>query len=107
MEAESMHIDFVRSGGFAGLRLTVSLDMQDLAAEQAAALAKMIESAGFFDLPEQIQPASPAPDRFEYRVTVSSPEQRHSVVVSEAAVPERLRPLLDYLTTFALTRKNR
>jgi hypothetical protein len=49
-----MHIEFVRSGGFAGLRLAASIDSQHLTPEQASTLDKLIAAAGFFDLPERL-----------------------------------------------------
>jgi hypothetical protein len=100
-----MHIEFVRSGGFAGLRLAASIDSQQLTPEQASNLGKLIADAGFFDLPEQITSPKPAPDRYMYQIIVSSAQQTHSINVSEAVVPDRLRPLLDFLTTLASSSK--
>jgi len=100
-----MHIEFVRSGGFTGIRLSASIDTQQLLAEQASTLEKLIEESGFFDLPAQIKPTTPGPDRFEYQVVVSSNGQTHSVNVSESVAPERVRPLLDFLTTIAMSGK--
>ena len=101
-----MQIEFVRSGGFAGIQLTASLDTQELDSEQVMAVEKMVEEADFFNLPEEIQAGSSAADRFIYHLTVSISEETHSVMVHEAGMPDRLRPLGGYLTTFALTRKN-
>ncbi len=100
-----MQIEFVRTGGFAGLRLTESIDTQELPQEQASNVEAMIRDSGFFELPEKLLPPSPAPDRFEYRVTVSTNMQSHTIVASEILVPDRLRPLLNYLTTLAMTAK--
>ena len=100
-----MHIEFVRSGGFAGMRLTTSVDTDQLPTERASALDKLIADANFFELPEQLLPAGPAPDRFQYKLTVTAPQKNHSVVVSDAVAPETLRPLLDYLTTLAMVSK--
>jgi len=102
-----MHIEFVRSGGFGGIRLTGSFDTEKLPPEQAATLGKLVDGAGFFRLSDQIKPASPVPDQFEYRVTISFVEQTHSVVVDESVVPPGLRPLLDFLTTLAISSKKR
>ena len=102
-----MHIEYVRSGGFAGIRLAGSFDTEKFPPEQAATLGKLIEEAGFFRLSEQIKPASAIPDQFEYRITISSTRQTHSVVVDESVVPASLRPLLDYLTTLAISGKKR
>jgi hypothetical protein len=100
-----MHIEFVRSGGFAGIKLSASLDTQQLLPEQSSTLEKLVADAGFFDLPAQIKPASPGPDRFEYQVVISSAGKTHSISVGDAVVPERARPLLDFLTTLAMSGK--
>ncbi len=102
-----MQIEFKRTGGFAGMRLSASVDTQQLRQDQGARLEKMVADVGFFGLPENIKPASPTPDRFEYSISVSSAGQAHTVVVSEASVSEELRPLLDYLTTLAMIKKDR
>ncbi len=102
-----MHIEFVRRGGFAGISLTARVDSEKLAADEAKALEQKVNDASFFDLPEQIKPASPGADMFEYSVTISSPPRTHTVVVSETVVPEKMRPLLDHLTNLARTGKYR
>jgi hypothetical protein len=102
-----MHIDFVRTGGFAGIRLAASVETGQLPLEQALWLEKMVADAGFFGLSPTIGPPSPVPDRFEYQVNISSAVQEHSGVVNESVVPERLRPLLDYLVTLALSNTDR
>jgi hypothetical protein len=100
-----MHINFTRSGGFAGMRLACTVDTQQLPAEQASELDKLVSDAAFFDLPEKIMPEKPRPDRFEYRLSVEADDKSHSVTVSDAAAPESLRPLLNYLTTLAIVRR--
>ncbi len=102
-----MHIQFTRTGGFAGVRLTTDVDTTELPSEQASMLDKLVNEAGFFNLPEKLAPETPAPDRFEYQLTVESPQQTHSVVVSDAAAPASLRPLLNYLTTLAMVSRKR
>ena len=102
-----MYIEYVRSGGFAGIRLKGSFDTEKLPPEQATTLGNLIEGAGFFRLSDQIKATSPGPDQFEYRVTISSAEQTHSVVVDESVIPASLRPLLDYLTTLVISSKKR
>jgi len=100
-----MHIDFTRSGGFAGMRLSCSVDTDHLSPEQATEVEKLIDNAGFFELPEKLVPEQPRPDRFEYRVNVDAGEKQHSITVSDAVAPESLRPLLNYLTTLAIVRR--
>ena len=100
-----MNIEFVRTGGFAGMRLTANIDSKDLPKEQAAALEKLVVEARFFELPAEIKPDSPAPDRFDYRVVIDSGRKKNSINVSDAVIPESLQPLLDHLTALAMTSK--
>ena len=100
-----MYIEFARTGGFAGLRLSASVDTQELPSEQVSAVEAMVRDADFFGLPEKLLPPAPSPDRFEYRVAISTDKKSHSIVANDALVPDRLRPLLDYLTTLAMTAK--
>jgi hypothetical protein len=97
-----MHIEFVRTGGFAGIRLSAAVDTQGLPAEQASTLDRLIADADFFKLPEKLIQESPARDRFEYTLTVAAAGQTHSIEVNDAGAPESLRPLLNFLTTLAM-----
>jgi hypothetical protein len=96
-----MHITFERTGGFAGMRLAVTIDTHQLSPEEAKELEEMVEAAGFFDLPAKISSESPGADRFHYKLTVEAEGQRHTVELGEAAAPEPLRTLLRRLTTVA------
>ncbi len=102
-----MQIDFIRTGGITGVRLTTSVDTTQLPPDQAVTLHKLIDDAGFFNLPDNLAPPKPMPDRFEYRLTITSAEQTKSIVAYDGAVPDTLRPLLNYLTTMAMVSKNR
>jgi hypothetical protein len=102
-----MYIEFVRSGGFAGILLMAKLDLENLSKEESTLLESQIDDAKFFDLPEQIKSASPMADRFEYQITISSPPRKHSVTVHESRVNDSLRPLVDHLTNLARTGKYR
>ncbi len=101
-----MHIDFTRSGGFGGLRLSVSIDIEQLAVDEAANVKKLIDQAGFFDLPARLDTSQNEVDRFEYRISITAADRSHTVVMSDAAVPDRVQPLIDHLTTLARTRRS-
>ncbi len=88
------------------MRLVATVDSQTLPLEEAGNLDGMVETAGFFDLPSVIAAKTPGPDRFQYRLTVETPDRRHRVEVDEAAAPARLRPLLEWLTTLARKRED-
>jgi hypothetical protein len=102
-----MRIEFVRSGGFAGLFLTANIDLQTLPPDESATFEREINDTAFFELPEQIKSSFPMPDRFEYQITVTSPQRTHTVTVSESLVTDALRLLVDHLTDLARTGKYR
>jgi hypothetical protein len=99
-----MHIQFERSGGFAGMRLTAAIDSDTLSPDDAAALRDLIHTASFFDLPAKSQKSPSGADRFQYKVTVESADRRHTIEIDESAVPPSLRPLLTWLTEKAKSR---
>jgi hypothetical protein len=100
-----MRIAFLRTGGFAGLRLGLELDTDRMEAGAASELAELVQQAGFYKLPARLAGAAQGRDRFQYRLRVSSStRQEHEIVVDEASVPAELRPLLARLTDLALHR---
>lgn len=93
-----MRIEFERSGGVAGLRLSATIESDSLSNQEADELCKLVEDAGFFDLPADITSPKAQPDQFVYAVTVETEARRHSVRVDDSAAPARLQPLLDWLS---------
>ena len=93
-----MRIHFERSGGFAGLRLQHDLDTTSLPPTEAEEVARLVDSAHFFELPQAIRATQPGADRFRYKLAVEAGVQKHSIEVDDAAMPEKLRPLLSWLT---------
>lgn len=91
-----MRIAFERSGGFAGMLMSVSIDTTKLAPTEANQVRSLVEEAKFFQLPEAIANAS-QPDRFQYHLTIAEKKRQHSVVVGESSLPGSLKPLVDWL----------
>jgi hypothetical protein len=98
-------VHFERSGGFAGLNLSASVDTGGLDEDEASQLEQEIEQANFFHLPARLQAAEPGADRFEYNITVERGLHKHSVNVSEASLPDTLRPLVSHLEQLLRTRR--
>ncbi len=95
-----MRIHFTRSGGFAGLQLSVSVASDTLPEQDVVELRRMIEQADFFVLPAVLGDSAAA-DQFSYKVTVEQAARQHTVEVTEDAAPATLQPLLDWLTRAA------
>lgn len=100
-----MRIEFVRSGGFAGLRLATSFDVDELPPEEAHELEDALDSARFFSLPEQLHEEDRGADRFQYEITVEDNDRRHTVQAGEASLPENVQPLVRQLERLAKTRR--
>ena len=101
-----MRIEFERSGGFAGLRLAATIEADELSVEEAEELCKLVEEAGFFDLPARIAGPNAQPDQFMYKVTVETEARRHTVQLENTAPTPELQPLLDWLSR-AVRRRRR
>ncbi|WP_017314273.1 protealysin inhibitor emfourin [Mastigocladopsis repens] len=92
-----MRISFERTGGFAGISRTKTVDTANISANEADLLPQLVEAANFFNLPENITASTSQPDRFQYRLTVEDEGRKHTVTVSETALPGTLRPLIEWL----------
>ncbi len=92
-----MHIEFERTGGFAGIRLATGFDIDDLPDDQAGALRQLIEQADFFSLSENLL-GTPMPDVFQYTLTIGSAEHRHTVRTDDVSATPPLQRLLNELS---------
>jgi hypothetical protein len=105
LENSPMKISFLRTGGFAGLRLATTIDSTTLSPEETAHLRMLVENAGFFALPASLKAKASGADRFQYTITIETPEQQHTVTADESAVSPALRQLLNWLTKAASIKK--
>jgi hypothetical protein len=92
-----MRISLERTGGFAGRRVQIDLDSRSLPAARARQLRSLLARSRFFDLPVLLDSGASGADRFHYRVTVEEDDRSHTVEAGEAAIPNNMRPLLDWL----------
>ncbi len=92
-----MRIFFERAGGFAGLRITTAIDLDQLPEEDANRLLRMLDQCAFFKLPESPE-AGKAPDEFTYSITVDEPGRRHTIHTSDTTASAELRELLNELS---------
>lgn len=99
-----MKISYERTGGFAGMRMAITIDVDSLPASDAAALRKLVSDADFFNLPET-RAGKVIPDGFQYAITVEGDEKKRTVQATEASVPDSLRPLLDDLSLRARSQR--
>jgi hypothetical protein len=97
-----MKIYFERSGGFAGMVTSITVDTKMLRPEEAREIQKLIEEAHFFNLPSKL-PQQPskikgAADYYVYKITIQqNNEIRHSVQCTDLNLQSNLKSLIDYL----------
>ncbi|GAA2786689.1 hypothetical protein GCM10010470_21270 [Saccharopolyspora taberi] len=87
---------------FAGGELATSVRAADLDDESRGVLERHLEQAGVERLAERSPITGPGADMFQYEVTVERGGTRSSVVVSQTALPEELRPLVEWLEQRAI-----
>jgi Emfourin len=76
----------------------VELDTRRLTAGQEKELRELVLSSGFFDLPAELPGGGLGADRFRYRLTVQSKGETRTVEMDESAVPNSVRPLLEWIS---------
>lgn len=95
-----MRIEFKVEGGFAyfpGLHQPVTIDTNELPTEEADKLERMIEAAGFFDLPAVSLPPRGAADYLQYTITVTALGRSHTVCLTDPIGDPHVRRLVDCL----------
>ncbi|MEW6406794.1 MAG: protealysin inhibitor emfourin [Chloroflexota bacterium] len=96
-------IEFERSGGFMGRKVTLSLNLEDMPPDQARIISLLLEQADFFNISDY--PEKPTvPDAMVYSITVITETRTHTVRTSDTTAPEQLRPLLLDLSARARAR---
>lgn len=94
-----MRINFSQSGGFTGIRRSLSLDTGTMPPDEARELEDSVNSAGFFDLPEVLQ--SGGADRLQYKLTIERDAASHSIQMDDGSIPLALSPLIKKLEAAA------
>lgn len=100
-----MRIQFVRSGGFAGLRMATEIDGEALSPEELQNLREALDNAHFFTMPEEMMGEMPGADRFQYEITVEDQGLQHTVVTNEASLPQEMQPLIHQLEQIARSQR--
>jgi hypothetical protein len=100
-------IKYERTGGFAGLKLSTSFELDDLPDEQEKQVLELLDDVDFFDLPPQLLPARPGSDQFTHKIEVDGKKGKHTVLATDSAAPEKLRELIGLLNLLARTHRKK
>lgn len=96
-----MQITFERSGGFAGMRMSYSVDTEELPPEKAQAIKDLVEQVDFFNLPDVLPEEAALPDQFQYELTLETEAEKHTLKTTESGATAPVQALLRTLTLLA------
>ena len=99
-----MRISFERSGGFMGLKSSLTINLDELPENQAQTLRRLLDEANFFKLSEN-PPSESVPDGFQYIIIVETDKIVHTVHTIDTTAPDKLRPLLQELSQRARSQR--
>jgi hypothetical protein len=91
-----MRLILSRSGGVAGMvRRPLEIDTSSLPAAEASRIRNLVASAGFFELPDDLDGGQGSPDAFGYELTVVDDDgTEHAVSFAMHGAPTALRDLV-------------
>ena len=95
-----MQILFDHTGGFMGRKVSLSLNLDEMPADQSSTLRRLVDESDFFAL-EELPIKTSRPDEFIYSITITTKTIQHKISTSDSSVPEALRPLLNELSAHA------
>lgn len=93
-----MQITFERTGGLMGRQISITLNLDEMPADQSSTLKQLVDESDFFALDDSL-PKNSRPDGFQYTITINTPTIQHTVMVTDSSVPDELRSLLNELKT--------
>jgi hypothetical protein len=102
---DPIHVLLVQSGGLAGLTLVADVAVDDLPADDAAAVRRALDTVDLPALAARPAPPPTGPDRFSYELTVERAGDRRCLKLQEPEVPPELRPVLSTLLPLARPRR--
>ncbi len=94
-----MKIKFRQSGGYAGLRMGLDLDINSLSTDESTQLESLVKTSGI--LQSKSGRAENAADLINYEITIETKEGTHQVKFDDLTLPESVLPLLEYLQSQA------
>jgi hypothetical protein len=94
-----MRVQFKTDGGFVYLpgQAPMTIDTDELPAEETNELERLLEVVGFFDLPETSPPPRGAADYLRYTISVTAGEYNHTVHWTDPIEDPDAQALVEYL----------
>jgi hypothetical protein len=96
-----MHIIYEKTGGFAGITISKSFNLEDLPQKDAWRIKTLIDQIDFSALPSNFDKADGIPDQYNYSITVETEEWTHTIAASDSSAPSEVQPLIEILNTLS------
>jgi len=90
-------IQFERTGGFAGIRLAASIELDELPDDQKKEILDLLDELDFEELPEKLSDKMPIPDEFVYSINVEADKGEYKLLAGESALPDKMPDLIEIL----------
>ena len=87
-----------------GSKSSLTINLDELPLDQAESLRLLLDESHFLTLPEN-PPTHPAPDGFQYTITVETGTIAHTIRTSDTTAPDKLRPLIEDLSQRARSQR--
>lgn len=92
-----MKVHFERTGGFAGLRTSISLDTDEMSPSESERIHDMCNNINFSN-PPRSEPTSGAADLFHYKITVESKDGKKTIETSDLSLTPEFEDLINFLS---------
>jgi hypothetical protein len=97
MAGERLRVEVTRSGGFAGISRTGTVDTGDLDEGRAEMLRTLVDQCRLEIRPETGRREAGGADRFQYGVTIVRDGQKRSIVLREPDLSEAQERLIRWV----------
>ncbi len=92
-----MKIYFERTGGFAGLRRSISLDTDKMPPSESEQIHSMCNNVNFSN-PPKFEPKNGTADLFHYKITVESKDGTRTLETSDLSMTPEFENLVTFLS---------
>jgi hypothetical protein len=93
-----MKVYFERTGGFAGIRASVSLDTDKMPRDESEQLHRLYNNLNFFNLPSKSESESGAADLFHYKITIESKDGEHTIETTDMSITPEFEIFINFLS---------
>lgn len=93
-----MRIYLERSGGFAGMRTTFTIDPASFTPQEVKRLQNMLDKADFFNLqPKMLPDPKKGADYFRYKLTIETENKKNTIETTDITMIQPLKLIIDFL----------